>query len=123
MRHTRYSVCLRSVLTKSRTVRACGCGSSVELLEATCQQVHVFIQVRALQLKRQTSELFLTPASSLTSLPDSAAAAVAQGVSGTALQVWTRLGLTFRMHGSARRQVVSLEQTASAPCCDVLCLR
>ena len=50
-----------------------------------------FRQVRALQLKRQASEAFLTPASSLTSLPDSAAAAAAQGVSGAALQVCVRL--------------------------------
>ena len=45
------------------------------------------VSLQVLQLKRQTSELFLTPASSLTNLPDGAAAAAAQGVSGAALQV------------------------------------
>ncbi len=40
-----------------------------------------------LQLKRQTSELFLTPAASLSNLPDSAVAAATQGVSAATLQV------------------------------------
>ncbi len=49
------------------------------------EQLGVLPQI--LQLKRQTSELYLTPAASLSNLPDSAVAAAAQGVSSATLQV------------------------------------
>jgi hypothetical protein len=78
------------------------------------------MQVRALQLRRQTSELFLTPASSLTSLPDSAAAAAAQGVSGTALQVRTHCRFVFRLSNCMHEDDLFVWRKWLAPLCNVV---